>query len=516
MLGPGEVGLLDKKEGGFAEVLILANDAGEPTFAFKIPKEGVDASESVVAEVNALARLPAHSHVVEVAGYSKSEIGPGILLSYYPSNLRSAMLTNRQLKAKLVLVEQILQGLQHIHTNGILHLDLKPENVLISASGSAAISDFGISKLFAKPDLKKNPTLKVSLPSISGTLLYMAPEQLANSEVSIKTDIFSFGVLLYELVLGRLPWSADTVQDYAKCILYAREQYSFIERLRVPDWLRNLISACLAKAPSARPTVETLLHSLVNKGFHKVVALSDEDVAVREVNRASVLSQAGKSEEAMQILGGVLRLNPWNLTARTNIAELMFSAGRIDDAIASARLSLELAPWGRTDTDSPEVLLLNLAFYLLSKDPRGAYRVTSHALERFPDNWELLHNHAEACRIMLPEDGSERTALIAEGLEHAEAALRSRSNDEALRVTYAGLLWKSGDRARAVPYLNQLMKDVGDHNAAARMLHIDALIDDGNLDVAEQQIEAMQCVPELRKLLEHRQKTIAARRQRNA
>jgi len=437
MLGPGQVGLVDKKEGGFAEVLILANEAGNPTYALKVLKRDVKSSESFVTEVNALARLSAHPNVVEVAGYSKSNLGPGILLPFYPSNLRSAMRRDCELKAKLVLAEQVLRGLQHIHANGILHLDLKPDNVLISASGDAAVSDFGISKLLAKPDLKTNPTLQVSLPGISGTLLYMAPEQLARSEVSVKTDIFSFGVLLYELVFDRLPWSADTVQDYARCILYAREQYPLKEPLRVPGWLRNVISACLAKAPSARPTVEALLQSFAEKGFHKKVTLSDEDVAVREVNRASVLVQAGKSEEATQILESVLRLNPWNLTARTNIAELMFAAGRLDDAIASARLSLELAPWGRTASASPEVLLLNLAFYLMARDPKDAYRVTSHALEKFPDNWELLHNHAEACRLIALDDNSKRAALIAEGIRYAEAALQCRSGDEALRVTYA-------------------------------------------------------------------------------
>lgn len=513
MLGPGKVGLLDKKEGGFAEVLILANEAGKPTYAFKVLKHDVQSTESVVTEVNALGRLPAHPHVVEVAGYSTSDVGPGILLPFYPSNLRSAMRSDREMKAKLILAEQVLRGLKHIHANGILHLDLKPDNVLVSTDGNAAVSDFGISKLLTKPNLQSNPTLKISLPNISGTLLYMAPEQLARAEVSVKTDIFSFGVLLYELVLGRLPWSADTVQDYARAILYARERYSLKESLRVPGWLRNIISACLAKAPSERPTIDALVQSFARKGFPEAVTMGDEDRAVREINRASVLAEARKHEEALQILGDLLKSSPWNVTARTNQAELMFAMGKVDEAIASARLSLQLAPWGDSDAPSTEVLYLNLALYLMTKDPQDAYRVTSHGLERYPDNWELMHNHAEACRLTsmdCTDRGIDGTQKAREGLRYSEKALRFRPDDVPLRVTHAGLLRLSGQREKFIPYINTLLQDAGSYSVATRLLFIDALLDEGELQRASGQIKELSAFGEFAGLLKAKQHRLAA------
>ncbi|MHB1992475.1 protein kinase domain-containing protein [Metallibacterium scheffleri] len=519
LLGPGKVGLLDKKEGGFAEVLILANERGAPSHAFKILKQCVESPESVVAEVSALSRLPAHPHVVEVEGYSSSDVGPGILLPFYPSNLRSVMQSGLELREKLVIAEQLLRGLQHIHANGILHLDLKPDNVLISAKRDAAVSDFGISKLVEKPDLEGNPTLKVSLPNISGTLLYMAPEQLARADVSVKTDIFSFGVLLYELVVGRLPWDADTVQDYARCILYTHERFGLTERVSIPAWLQSTISACLAKAPSARPTVDTLLQSFLNEGFHQTVALDDEDLAIREVNRASVLAMAGKCDEATQILGNILRSNPWNLTARINLAELMFIMGRAGEAIASARLSLQLAPWGGSDAPSTQVLYLNLALYLMTEDPREAYRVTSHALERFPDNWELMHNHAEACRLVsidCADRGDNVTQKIQEGLRFAERALSFRPDDTPLQVTYAGLLRLSGDREKFIPYINQLLHDAGSYSVATRLLFIDALIDEGELSRASDQISELATFEEFSGLLDEKKLRLARLRSNDA
>lgn len=515
LLGPDKVDLLDKKEGGFAEVLILANSHGEARHAFKVLKPNVDSHESVVTEVRALSRLPAHPNVVEVEGYSASDIGAGILLPYYPSSLRSFMQEGAGLQEKLVLAGQVLRGLQQIHASGILHLDLKPDNVLISGEGTAAVSDFGISKLLEKADLIGNPALSVSLPEISGTLLYMAPEQLVHADVSVKTDVFSFGVLLYELVVGRLPWAADTVRDYAKCILYARERFGLKERMSIPAWLRKIISACLAKAPANRPTVDVLVRSFASEGFNDPVELSDEDLAVREVNRASVLAQAGKHEDAAEILRGVLKTNPWNLTARINLAELSFATGKVLEAITSARLALQLAPWNGTEAPSEQVLYLNLALYLMTRDPREAYTVTSHALERFPNNWELMHNHAEACRLAsigYADHGEDGSARAHEGLAFAEKALRVRPDDVPLRVTYAGLLRLSGRREKFIPYINQLLHEAGSFSVATRLLFIDALIDEGELARAEQQVSELSALDEFNGLLDGQRQRLARKK----
>jgi serine/threonine protein kinase len=515
LLGPNKVKLIDKKEGGFAEVLILADGHGDPKHAFKVLKPNIKNLESVVTEVHSLSQLPTHPNVVEVAGYCESDVGAGILLRYYPSSLRAFMQEGARLRDKLVVAKQILHGLQQIHANGILHLDLKPDNVLISKEGTAAISDFGISKLFEKADLVKNPELNVSLPKISGTLLYMAPEQLVQSDVSVKTDVFAFGVLLYELVVGSLPWTAETVSDYAKCILYSRERFGLKERMSIPSWLRQLISACLAKAPENRPTVDSLLRGFASEGFSDPIAMHDEDIVVREVNRASLLAQAGNKEQAAEILVSALKTNPWNLTARINLAEISFAMGNVDDAIASARITLLLAPWNETKAKSEQALYLNLGLYLMTKSPREAYTVTSRSLEQFPDNWELMHNHAEAClltSIDFADHREDSSTRVQEGLVFAEKALQSQPDDVPLRVTYAGLLRLSGQRDRFIPYINQLLNDAGSYSVATRLLFIDALIDEGELASAERQISELSKLDIFNGLLDGQRQRLARRR----
>ncbi len=410
------------------------------------------------------------------------------------------------------MAEQVLRGLKHIHSHGILHLDLKPENVLISAKGYAAISDFGISKFLAKADLQSNPMLKHTLPKISGTLLYMAPEQLSCMEVSVKTDIFAFGVLLYELVVGKLPWNATTVKDYAHGILYASEGYSIKELFTVPTWLRKIISACLSKAPAARPSVDLLLDGFEKKGFQAGIKLAKDDHTVREINRAGLLNEAGKQDEAGKILSNILKINPWNLTARINYAEVMFAQEKIDIAISTVMPYLQLAPWSDYKASSLQVLLLNLAFYLMTKDPGEAYRITTLALERFPDNWELMHNHAEVCRLLAigySDSGIDSTSKAKEGLSFAEKALNFRPQETDLRVTYAGLLRLCGHREKFIPYINQLIHDVGSFNIATRLLFIDALLDEGELERASTQINELSAFKEFAGLLNGKRQRLA-------
>ena len=81
--------------------------------------------------------------------------------------------------------------------------------------------------------------------------------------------------------------------------------------------------------------------------------------------------------------------------------------------------------------------------------------------------------------------------MVQEGLACAEKALAQSPNDESLRITYAGLLRLSNDRKRFVPYLNQLMQDVGEHSVAVRMLFLNALLDEGSLDAVERQIKEL-------------------------
>jgi serine/threonine protein kinase len=502
ILGPGRVAVVDEKHGGFADVLILSGDSVTPSHALKLIRMREGSGDDLRSEVSPLAHLPPHRNVVEIEACTPTEMGTGILMPYYPTNLRAFMQGRKEMSDILSKAIQIAEGLRHLHEHGILHLDLKPENILLAVDATAALSDFGLSKVVERPTLRENPSLKVAMPTISGTLLYMAPEQLLATVVSVKTDVFAYGVLLYEGVTGHLPFTGETVQEYARSVLFAPIWFSLAERLRIPGWLRSLVTLALDKSPDRRPLPSEIIKTLHSQQCPLSQPLEDEDHVVRDINRAGALSAAGDSKTASSLLGEVIKKHPWNLTARINIAEVHFAMGNTEEAIRSGQIAYDLLPWCPDHGSSEQVLCLNLSLYLMTRDPTRAYFITKRALLRYPDNWELLHNHAEACRLISIGSTTPQPKMVQEGLACAERAVAQNPRDESLRITYAGLLRLAKDRKRFVPYLNQLMQDVGEHSVAARILFLNALLDEGSLDDVERQIKELSEIEEFTGLLE--------------
>lgn len=502
ILGPGRVTVVDEKHGGFADVLILSTDGVAPSHALKLIRMREGSGDDLRSEVTRLARLPPHRNVAEVEACTPTEMGTGILMPFYPTNLRTFMQRRMEMTDMMSKSIQIAEGLRHLHEHGMLHLDLKPENVLLADDGVAALSDFGLSKVVERPALRDNPSLKVAMPTISGTLLYMAPEQLLATAVSVKTDVFAFGVILYEGVTGHLPFSGETVQEYARSVLFSPAQFSLTERLRIPAWLRTLITLALDKSPEIRPLPSEIINALHSQKCVPSPPIEDEDRFVRDINRAGALSAAGDAKAAMSILADVIRQCPWNLSARINMAEVQFAMGNTDAAIESGQIAYDLLPWCPDQIGAEQVLCLNLSLYWMTRDPSRSHFITKRALLRFPSNWELLHNHAECCRLIAIGSATPQPKFVQEGLACAEQALAQHPKDESLRITYAGLLRLANDRKRFVPYLNQLMQDVGEHSVAARILFLNALLDEGNLDAVERQLKELSEIEEFTGLLE--------------
>ena len=147
---------------------------------------------------------------------------------------------------------EVLRGLEEIHARGIVHRDLKPANILVGTEGEIKIADFGIAHGGKWQGLTRPGTLVGSVP-------YMSPEQMLGKQVDYRSDLFSFGVMLYEMFAGQPPFLQDS-SDSTDTLLERLENESYDRRVAgAPRYLARLIRACLRARPSSR--IQTAMHA---------------------------------------------------------------------------------------------------------------------------------------------------------------------------------------------------------------------------------------------------------------
>jgi Tol biopolymer transport system component/tRNA A-37 threonylcarbamoyl transferase component Bud32 len=201
-------------------------------------------SERFEREARAIAAVN-HPHVC-----SLYDVGPDYLVMEYVEG--ECLHGPVPLARALELAEQILDALHAAHEKGIVHRDLKPGNILLTRSG-VKVLDFGLAKIehAAAPDSSSlNETHVVTLTakgSIVGTLPYMSPEQVEGRDADARSDIFAFGVVLYELIAGRRPFAGNTQASLVASILKEEARPLFEMQPRTPRSVAEVVRICLEK-----------------------------------------------------------------------------------------------------------------------------------------------------------------------------------------------------------------------------------------------------------------------------
>lgn len=157
-------------------------------------------------EAKALARL-SHFHIVKIHDYGDYENTPYLVMEYVPGGtLKSRMGKPMDWREAIELILPVARALEYAHRHGVLHRDVKPSNILITEGGEPLLSDFGIAKILESGESQAITGTGVGI----GTPEYMAPEQGLAKEIDARTDVYSLGIVLYEMVTGRKPYLADT------------------------------------------------------------------------------------------------------------------------------------------------------------------------------------------------------------------------------------------------------------------------------------------------------------------
>jgi serine/threonine protein kinase len=149
---------------------------------------------------------------------------------------------------RVEIVRQVARALEHAHERGVVHRDVKPGNILVTKDGKVKVADFGIGKLIsgASTDLTRTGTM-------IGSPAYMSPEQIRGEKIDGRSDFFSLGVVLYELLTGARPFPGDSITTLVYQILHTEPRDPLSLRANLPREAREVFARLLAKQPERRP-----------------------------------------------------------------------------------------------------------------------------------------------------------------------------------------------------------------------------------------------------------------------
>ncbi|BBN80181.1 hypothetical protein PA25_01660 [Pseudoalteromonas sp. A25] len=260
--------------------------------ALKVLNNGKTHSQTLMEEARLLARLN-HPNIVQV--YNVQEIDDCLVLEM--EYVQGTTLANHvkeahlSLEQKLSILIDIAQGLTAAHQQDILHLDLKAANVLINKQGQAKIADFGISQLKGEQEL--------SALSSFGSLVSMSPEQLREEPLDQRSDLFSFGLLAYQLLTGNHPYrgqaKSNNEQAIAEQIKFSPLQHAARGLIELPSALITLIERLLQFDKDLRPhSAEEVVMHLKQVLMGVTYDNSDPTVELSELNLSNPNSKRNK------------------------------------------------------------------------------------------------------------------------------------------------------------------------------------------------------------------------------
>ena len=281
-----------------------------------------EAKRRFIREAQAASALD-HPNICTVHGIE--ETGDGqlfICMAHYTGGtLRKKISEDKPDMAEcLALAGQIVQGLIAAHANGIVHRDLKPANIILTKDGVVKIVDFGLAKLVGATRLTKTG-------ASMGTLAYMSPEQVKGQEVDHRSDIWSFGVILYEMLTGKLPFQAE--QELALLYAIANEKPAPFSRLvsSIPIELERLVEKAMQKEAtkrfgSMRELHEALMGIPLKTPRPKAPTFSDEGSEIHSLTtKGRSYLERQEYNDAIARFKAVLEIDPANQQVRALLAE---------------------------------------------------------------------------------------------------------------------------------------------------------------------------------------------------
>ena len=262
--------------GGMSTVHLAFDSRLERYVALKLLAEHLADDSTFVSrfrrEALAAARL-VHPNIVQVFdfGFDAGHHQHFIVMEHVPGNSCAELLRDHghlAVDKTIGIVTQACRGLDYAHRNGVVHRDVKPGNLLVSDSDVVKLADFGIARATDQSSITQ-------VGSVLGTAAYLAPEQARGEEAGPRADLYSLGVVTYQLMSGRLPYEAGSLSELA--LKQQRESPTPLNQLvpGVPPALAEAVDVALSIDPRGRPENAIELADILGDGAHGVAAARD-------------------------------------------------------------------------------------------------------------------------------------------------------------------------------------------------------------------------------------------------
>ncbi|PZS08420.1 MAG: hypothetical protein DLM64_12520 [Solirubrobacterales bacterium] len=247
----------DQRLERYVAIKLLAEHlADDPTFVSRFRREALSAARLV------------HPNIVQVFdfGFDEGHHQQFIVMEHVAGHSCAELLRDRghlDLEQAVEIVAQACRGLDYAHRNGVVHRDVKPGNLLVSDSDVVKVADFGIARATDQSSITQ-------AGSVLGTAAYLAPEQARGEEAGPRADIYSLGVVSYQLLSGRLPYEATSLSELA--LKQQRELPAPLNELnpRVPRQLAQAVALALAIDQRSRPADALVLAEALRNGAHGI------------------------------------------------------------------------------------------------------------------------------------------------------------------------------------------------------------------------------------------------------
>jgi eukaryotic-like serine/threonine-protein kinase len=381
------------------------------------------AAESFVREARAASSLN-HPNIVTVHEVISWKSMPVIVMEFVEGELLRSLCGSPLPLSRVILIgSQVMQALAFAHSAGVVHRDLKPENVIVRSDGIVKILDLGLARRTIVESARQNISSTAGLPV--GTLRYMSPEQCRGEAATPASDVFAAGIVLYEMIVSRHPFHADSPLDTAHAIVWSPPPPLSQERSDLPLSIEPLIMRMLAKDAQARPSAPAVAEALAAAGNDK-----PQPVVPRASLRSHLGSLAVGSAAAIILIGGLWY--SWASRRINSSSELQISP--LASWLGAERQPSISADGNRVAIAFREAKDPTSHIYIKNVSNTGSMRLTSGAL---PDFYPVFSPDGSRVAFLRQAGGRLRAMVTPSvgGIEHQIGEIAD------IRREYAIMTW---------------------------------------------------------------------------